>query len=126
MTRNTPKIPSIQTAGTRALIVTLCLSLAGVAMATDVEREQRIVTELEASLFDGDLQRLSAGKVTFSAVELAPDSKPVRRSIILSARSRCARGLAGQHWSTAYGPCAKRLAYTFASDASTGEICQVF
>ena len=83
MTRNTPKIPSIQTAGTRALIVTLCLSLAGVAMATDVEREQRIVTELEASLFDGDLQRLSAGKVTFPAVELAPDSKPVRGSIML-------------------------------------------
>jgi len=52
-------------------------------MATDVEREQRIVTELEASLFDGDLQRLSAGKVTFAAVELAPDSKPVRGSIIL-------------------------------------------
>ena len=83
MTRNTPKIPSIQTAGTRALIVTLCLSLAGVAMATDVEREQRIVTELESSLFDGDLQRLSAGKVTFPAVELAPDSKPVRGSIML-------------------------------------------
>jgi len=77
MTRNTPKIPRILTAGTPALILALLLSLAGVAIAADVEREQRLVAELEASLFDGNLQRLSAGKVTFTAVELAPDSKPV-------------------------------------------------
>ena len=83
MTRNTPKIPRIQSAGTYALILTLLLSLAGVAIAADVEREQRLVAELEASLFDGDLQRLSAGKVTFTAVELRPDSTPVRGSIIL-------------------------------------------
>ena len=56
MTRNTPKIRHIQTAGTRALILTLLLSLAGVATAADVERERRLVAELEASLFDGDLQ----------------------------------------------------------------------
>ena len=83
MTRNTPKIPRILTAGTPALILALLLSLAGVAIAADVEREQRLVAELEASLFDGNLQRLSAGKVTFTAVELAPDCKPVRGSIIL-------------------------------------------
>ncbi len=82
MTRNTPKIRRIQTAGTRALILTLLLSLAGVATAADVERERRLVAELEASLFDGDLRQLSAGNITFSAVELAPDSKPVRGSII--------------------------------------------
>lgn len=69
MTRNTPKIPRIQSAGTHALILTLLLSLPGVAIAADVEREQRLVAELEASLFDGDLQRLSAGKVTFTAVD---------------------------------------------------------
>ena len=56
MTRNTPKIPRIQSAGTHALILTLLLSLPGVAIAADVEREQRLVAELEASLFDGDLQ----------------------------------------------------------------------
>ena len=78
MTRNTPKLPRIQSAGTQALILTLLLSLPGVAIAADVEREQRLVAELEASLFDGDLQRLSAGKVTFTAVELMPDSTPVR------------------------------------------------
>ena len=83
MTRNTPKIPRILTAGTHALILALLLSLAGVAIAADVEREQRLVAELEASQFDENLQRLSAGKVTFTAVELAPDSKPVRGSIIL-------------------------------------------
>ncbi len=83
MTRNTPKIPRTQSAGTYALILTLLLSLTGVAIAADVEREQRLVTELEASLFDGDLKRLSAGKVTFTAVELRPDSTPVRGSIIL-------------------------------------------
>ena len=83
MTRNTPKILRIQSAGPHALILTLILSLAGVAIAADVEREQRLVAELEASLFDGDLQRLSAGKVTFTAVELRPDSTPVRGSIIL-------------------------------------------
>jgi len=83
VTRNTPKIRRIQTAGTRALILTLLLSLAGVATAADVERERRLVAELEASLFDGDLQQLSAGSVTFAAVELAPDSKPIRGSIIL-------------------------------------------
>jgi hypothetical protein len=83
MTRNTPKIPRTQSASTYALILTLLLSLTGVAIAADVEREQRLVTELEASLFDGDLQRLSAGKVTFTAVELRPDSTPVRGSIIL-------------------------------------------
>ena len=68
MTRNTSKIPHILTAGTPALILALLLSLAGVAIAADVEREQRLVAELEASLFDGNLQRLSAGKVTFTAV----------------------------------------------------------
>ena len=83
MTRNTPKIPHIQSAGTHALLLTLLLGLAGVAIAADVEREQRLVAELEASLFDGELQRLSAGKVTFTAVELRPDSTPVRGSIIL-------------------------------------------
>jgi len=56
MTRNTPKIPRILTAGTHALILALLLSLAGVAIAADVEREQRLVAELEASLFDGNLQ----------------------------------------------------------------------
>jgi hypothetical protein len=95
-------------------------------MATDVEREQRIVTELEASLFDGDLQRLSAGKVTFAAVELAPDSKPVRGSIILLH----GRGVHAD-WPDNIGPlrmalAQSALAYPFASDASTGEICQVF
>ena len=60
MTRNTPKIPRIQSAGTHALLLTLLLGLAGVAIAADVEREQRLVAELEASLFDGDLQRVSA------------------------------------------------------------------
>lgn len=83
MTCNIPKIRRIQTVGTRALILTLLLSLAGVATAADIERERRLVAELEASLFDGDLQQLSAGNVTFAAVELAPDSKPVRGSIIL-------------------------------------------
>ena len=56
MTRNTPKIPRILTAGTPALILALLLSLAGVAIAADIEREQRLVAELEASLFDGNLQ----------------------------------------------------------------------
>ena len=83
MTRNTPKIRHIQTAGTRALTLTLLLSFAGVATAADVERERRLVAELEASLFDGDLQQLSAGNVTFAAVELSPESYPVRGSIVL-------------------------------------------
>ena len=120
MTRNTPKIPRILTAGTPALILALLLSLAGVAIAADVEREQRLVAELEASLFDGNLQRLSAGKVTFTAVELAPDSKPVRGSIILLH----GRGVHAD-WPDNIGPlrmalAQNALAYAFASDASPG------
>ena len=94
MTRNTPKIPSIHTAGTRALIVTLCLSLAGVAMATDVEREQRLVAELEARLFDGDLQRLSAGKSYLCCSGTGARQQTNTRKYHATAQSRCARELA--------------------------------
>ena len=83
MTGNSPKILSIQRTRAVALFLILVLNLAGVAIAADIEREQRLVAELEASLFDGDLQQLSAGNITFTAVGLAPDSKPVRGSIIL-------------------------------------------
>ena len=83
MTRNTPKTPRILINGAYALIFALLLNLAGVAIAADVAREQRLVAELEASLFDGDLLQLSAANVTFAAVELSPDSNPVRGSILL-------------------------------------------
>ena len=59
MTRNTPKTPRILASDTYAQIFILLLSLTGVAIAADVDREKRLVAELEASLFDGDLQQLS-------------------------------------------------------------------
>ncbi len=83
MTRNTPKTLRTLTNGAYALIFTLLLNLVGVVIAGDVEREQRLVAELEASLFDGDLQQLSAGTLIFTAVELASDSNPAHGSILL-------------------------------------------
>ena len=83
MTRNTPKTPRALANRAHALVFTLLVNLAGAALAADVEREIRLVAELEANLFDGDLQQLSAGNVTFAAVELSPKSNPVRGSIIL-------------------------------------------
>ena len=83
MTRNTPKAPRTLANCAHALVFTLLVNLAGTALAADVERERRLVAELEANLFDGNLQQLSAENVTFAAVELSPDSKPVRGSILL-------------------------------------------
>ena len=83
MTRNTPKTPRTLANCAQVLVFTLLVNLAGAALAADVEREQRLVAELEANLFDGNLQQLSAGNVTFAAVELSPESNPVRGSIVL-------------------------------------------
>ena len=83
MSCNTLKKPRTLANGAYALVFTLLSNLAGVAIAADIEREQRLVAELEASLFDGNLQQLSAGNVTFAAVELSPESNPVRGSIVL-------------------------------------------
>ena len=83
MARNTPKTPRTLANRAHALLFTLLVNLASAALAADVEREQRLVAELEASLFDGDLQQLSAGKITLAAVELSAESYPVRGSIVL-------------------------------------------
>lgn len=67
----------------RVLIVVLACATwyPGVATASDLEREQRLASELEANLFDGEVVYLNDGDRDFAAALIASDEP--RGSVVL-------------------------------------------
>ena len=67
------------------LTATFFVILTGVttAQASDFEREQRLIEEVEANLFSGELVRLEAAGVGFAAVEMASETDSTRGAVIL-------------------------------------------
>ena len=65
------------------IIVLLLLALGKSGHAADSEREQRLVDEMVANLFDGTLIWFESGDLEFAAVELQPETGPVRGAVIL-------------------------------------------
>ncbi len=51
--------------------------------ASDLEREQRLIDEVEANLFSGDLIMLNAQGTDFAAVEMASETDSTRGAVIL-------------------------------------------
>ncbi len=56
------------------------------AHASDREREARLVEEIEANIFDGEVIQLDTGGTTFAAVEMAPDQDARGAVILLHGR----------------------------------------
>ena len=65
------------------IIVLLLLALVKSGHAADSEREQRLVDEMDANLFDGTLIWFESGDLEFAAVELQPETGPARGAVIL-------------------------------------------
>ena len=61
------------------LVFWLCAS----AVASDLEREQRLIDEVEANLFSGELIMLNAQGTDFVAVEMASETDSTRGAVIL-------------------------------------------
>ena len=66
-----------------SIILLLLLTTGESAHATDAERERRLVEEIDANLFDGELIRLESGDLRFAAVELRPETENPRGAVIL-------------------------------------------
>jgi len=54
--------------------------------ASDREREARLVAEIEANIFDGEVIRLDAEGVEFAGVEMAPTDEPRGAVILMHGR----------------------------------------
>jgi pimeloyl-ACP methyl ester carboxylesterase len=61
-------------------LVFVCCAPVG---AGDLEREQRLIDEVEANLFSGDLITLNAQGTDFAAVEMASETDSTRGAVIL-------------------------------------------
>jgi hypothetical protein len=66
-----------------SIILLLLLTAWSSGYAADAERERRLVKEIDASLFDGELIRLESGGLQFAAVELRPETENPRGAVIL-------------------------------------------
>ena len=65
------------------MIALLLLTLGKSGHAADAKREQRLVDEMDANLFDGTLIWFESGDLEFAAVELQPETGPARGAVIL-------------------------------------------
>ena len=61
-------------------LVFLCYASVG---ASDLEREQRLIDEVEANLFSGELIMLNAQGTDFAAVEMGSETDSTRGAVIL-------------------------------------------
>ena len=64
----------------------LFLLFSGSLIASDAQREARLVEEIEANLFDGEVISLGSGDATFAAVEMIPEDSPVGGVILMHGR----------------------------------------
>ena len=64
----------------------LFLLFSGSLIASDAQREARLVEEIEANLFDGEVISLGSGDATFAAVEMIPEDSPIGGVILMHGR----------------------------------------
>ena len=57
-----------------SIILLLLLTIGESGYGADAGRERRLVEEIDANLFDGELIRLESGDLKFAAVELRPEA----------------------------------------------------
>lgn len=64
----------------------LFLLFSGSLIASDELREARLVEEIEANLFDGEVISLDSGDAKFAAVEMIPEDSPIGGVILMHGR----------------------------------------